>query len=270
MFLLLFSELRFGNAAGAELPALRVKFRQKGCDTEQCCNAAVCFRQSFLKIKEGEMRKLSVLLLCLAVIARFSVPAFSLTVIPADSAEALAYSLAGPGITISDVSFTGNLAAAGYFSDGPAETGLEKGTVLTTGFASNLNGTSNTSDEMTGVNNTAGDPDLDAMIPGYSTFDAAVLSFDFIPSGDTLKFSCIFGSEEYDEYADSDYNDVFGIFIDSVNYALVPETDTPVSVSSINSTSYSEYYNDNDAFKSFGGSRNLTLILLNMTVLQMS
>ncbi|MCP4110087.1 MAG: hypothetical protein GY749_31960, partial [Desulfobacteraceae bacterium] len=63
-----------------------------------------------------------------------------------------------------------------------AETGLEKGTVLTTGFASNLNGTSNTSDEITGVNNTAGDPGLDAMIPGYSTFDAAVLSFDFIPS----------------------------------------------------------------------------------------
>ncbi|MCP4112629.1 MAG: PEP-CTERM sorting domain-containing protein, partial [Desulfobacteraceae bacterium] len=75
----------------------------------------------------------------------------------------------------------------------------------------------------------------------------------FIPSGDTLEFSYIFGSEEYNEYADSDYNDVFGIFIDGVDYALVPETDTPVSVSSINSASYSEYYNDNDAFKDFGG-----------------
>jgi len=56
-------------------------------------------------------------------------------------------------------------------------------------------------------------PDLSVLAAGFQTFDASILEFDFIPQSDTLKFNYIFGSEEYPEYVNSGYNDVFGFFI---------------------------------------------------------
>jgi hypothetical protein len=192
------------------------------------------------------MKQFSILL-CVVAIIGFSTPAFSITITAMDSAEGLAESLVGTGITISNISFTGANVAAGYFEGGNAAgIGIEKGVVLTSGFASNLNGTTNTVDGITGNNGVAGDSDLNALIPGYSTNDATVLSFDFVSQGDAAYFNYVFGSEEYNEYVGSNFNDVFGFFVDDVNYALIPDTDTAVSINNVNNNSNSSYYNDND------------------------
>jgi hypothetical protein len=48
----------------------------------------------------------------------------------------------------------------------------------------------------------------------------AILEFDFVPLADTLKFRYAFGSEEYMEFANSSFNDVFGFFISGPNPGL--------------------------------------------------
>jgi hypothetical protein len=61
---------------------------------------------------------------------------------------------------------------------------------------------------------------------------------------DTLKFRYAFGSEEYMEFANSSFNDVFGFFISgpnpsggsytNQNIALIPGTATPVTINNVN------------------------------------
>lgn len=191
------------------------------------------------------MKKFLVFLCAISIIA-FSAPVFSMTITAMDNATNLAQSLVGSGVTISNVSYTGANVASGYFTGGTAAgIGIESGIVLTSGFASHLNGTSNTSGSITGGNGLSGDADLNALIPGYSTNDATVLEFDFVSDGNAAYFSYVFGSDEYNEYVGSSYNDVFGFFAQGVNVALIPGTSIPVSINNINNGSYSGYYNDN-------------------------
>ncbi|MEA1866584.1 MAG: choice-of-anchor L domain-containing protein, partial [Thermodesulfobacteriota bacterium] len=108
-----------------------------------------------------------------------------------------------------------------------------------------------TSDDITGANGLSGISYLDNLIPGYTTHDATILEFDFVSSGDAAYFNYVFGSEEYNEWVGSAYNDVFGFFLDGTavtdNVALIPETNTAVSINNVNNGLYSQYYNDNDS-----------------------
>lgn len=61
-----------------------------------------------------------------------------------------------------------------------------------------------------------------------------MLEFDFTTTGGNLFFSFVFASEEYNEYVNSSFNDVFGFFVNGVNIALVPGTSTPVAINSVN------------------------------------
>ncbi|MDP2644561.1 MAG: choice-of-anchor L domain-containing protein [Desulfobacterales bacterium] len=200
------------------------------------------------------MKKVILFLAIFSVLA-FSAPSSAMTITAFDSAGNLAQSLAGTGIAISNVSYNGASAASGYFAGGTAAgIGIDKGIVLTTGLASNLHGASNTSDSITGSHNTAGDADLSKLISNKTTYDAAVLEFDFKISetATAAYFNYVFGSEEYNEWAKSTYNDVFGFFVNEVNsvnkvnYALIPGTSTPVSISSVNKWTNQGFFNNND------------------------
>ncbi|MEI8280477.1 MAG: choice-of-anchor L domain-containing protein, partial [Bacteroidota bacterium] len=112
----------------------------------------------------------------------------------------------------------------------------------TTGAGSGANGPQSTGGNNANAshnNNAAGDPQLTALA-GQTTYDACSLQFDVIPSGDTLKFQYVFGSEEYINSVCAQYNDVFAFFISGPgivgqqNIALVPGTNVPVAVNSIN------------------------------------
>lgn len=188
-------------------------------------------------------------LICLATLGLLGVAANApaMTITAMDSADNLANALGGAGVTISNVTYTGAFAASGYFTGGAAAgLGIDKGIVLTSGYANNLNGTSNTSDEITGDNGLAGYGALNGLIPGYSTHDATVLEFDFVSEGSTAYFNYAFGSDEYNEWVGSAYNDVFGFFFQDNNIALIPGTSTPVSINNVNGGSYSTYFNTND------------------------
>lgn len=150
---------------------------------------------------------------------------------PAD----LVTALLGPGVAASNVTFTGANTAAGTFAGGTGVVGFGSGIMLSSGNIAFVPGP-NTQDDVSGINLGIGDPDLDALIPGYTTFDACVLEFDFQCTGtQIIQFHYVFTSEEYNEWVNSPFNDVFGFFLNGANIALVPGSPgTPVSINNVN------------------------------------
>ena len=165
-----------------------------------------------------------------------------ITITPGATALALANKLAGPGVLILNPTITCPANANGIFT-GVSSLGFDSGIVLTCGQATTV-GTAvgaggAASLFATTDNTTAGDAQL-TTLAGQPTFDACVLEFDFRPAGDTVKFNYVFGSEEYTDFACTNFNDVFGFFISGpgyaspVNIALVPGTNVPVCINSVN------------------------------------
>ncbi len=146
----------------------------------------------------------------------------------------LAAALVGPGVTVSNVTFTGANVGAGTFTGGSGIVGFESGIVLGTGNIASVVGP-NASDSTTTVNGVPGDADLEGLIPGFTTSDASVLEFDFeCPSLLVISFEYRFTSEEYNEFVNSSFNDVVGFFLNGANIALVPGSAAPVSVNTVN------------------------------------
>lgn len=166
----------------------------------------------------------------------------------------LASVLAGPGIDVSNVSYTGARAAAGMFSGGEEIVGFESGIVIGTGRIASVKGPNKVVDATT-ENGTPGDSLLDLLAgSGNPTEDAAILSFDFVPHGSSITFEYVFASEEYNEYVNTGYNDVFAFYVNGENCAVVGRTALPVSINTINNgnpfgippVSHPELYRNND------------------------
>jgi hypothetical protein len=134
--------------------------------------------------------------------------------------------------------------SVGYFFNAWSSINLESGALLTTGlinFAQGPNQAENSGITLSGMT----DPDLQAM-SGLPVLDAVWIEFDIIPNDSILGFEYVFASEEYCEYANSSFEDLFGIFIsgpgifgpfnnNAENMAWVPgQYGTPVSVTTIN------------------------------------
>lgn len=150
--------------------------------------------------------------------------------------------IVGPGITASNIIYNGSSDARGLFSGGDTSIGIESGIVLSSGNIAGAVGP-NTVDNISTQLGFPGDSDLDGLIPGYSTFDATTLQFDFVvdpvaggsPDPVTVAFRYVFASDEYNEWVDSEYNDVFGFFFNGSNIALIPGTPIPVAINTVNS-----------------------------------
>ena len=160
--------------------------------------------------------------------------------------------LFGSCVDVSNISFNGSSTSAiGYFSDSTASIGFDYGLLLTTGDIMNAIGPNTTGGAGTTLN-MPGDPMLNQLIPGYISFDAVSINFDFTPQADTL-VACefVFASEEYPEFVGSSFNDVFGFFINGPgtngwqNIAYIPETPIPVTINNVNQASFPQYYVNN-------------------------
>ncbi|MEZ6115309.1 MAG: choice-of-anchor L domain-containing protein [Pirellulaceae bacterium] len=66
------------------------------------------------------------------------------------------------------------------------------------------------------------------------------------PEVTTVSFEYVFASEEYNEYVNSSFNDVFGFFLNGSNIALLPGTSTPVTINNVNGGTNSSYFKNND------------------------
>jgi hypothetical protein len=182
----------------------------------------------------------------------------ALEITATNDAGLLSSTILGSGITLSNATYSGGEASAGTFTGGlAAGIGIDRGILLTTGLAVDADGPNLNADlpEGIGWNDTSmgkdgsieylglpGDADLSALVAGLETHDASVLEFDFSTAGGNVFFNYVFGSEEYTGYVTSDFNDVFGFFLDGENIALVPGTADPVAINSVNPLTYAEYY----------------------------
>jgi hypothetical protein len=167
--------------------------------------------------------------------------------------------LAGSGVNISNIQYTGNINALGAFTTDSISTnlGFTNGLILSTGSVSSVADIS--SNFSSADNGTGSDPQLAALVPD-NVNDASVLEFDFIPSSDSVEFRYVFASEEYPEYVGEIFNDVFGFFISgpnpaggtyaNLNIARIPDTNLPISINNVNANSNSQYYIDNSANQS--------------------
>ncbi len=164
------------------------------------------------------------------------------------TATILSSALAGAGVTILSPTLTCAGNANAVFTTGAiSPLGIPTGIVLTTGNAVDSTTASGfgygvgdpSSDFANTGNGTPGDALLTALASN-PTYDACILEFNFKPAGDTIKFDYVFGSEEYTDYTCSTFNDVFAFFITGgayttpTNLALVPGTNIPVAVNSVN------------------------------------
>lgn len=166
--------------------------------------------------------------------------------------EDLVNTILGDGVTVQNVQLTGVERSSGTFSGGTGIIGFEDGIVLSTGDIEHIVGP-NVSDDISAVNDLPGDPDLEALIPGFNTNDATILEFEFIPENDVVSFQYVFASDEYNEYVNTEFNDVFGFFINGENRALLPDNETVVSINNVNGgnpfgtdASNPEFFRNND------------------------
>ncbi len=149
--------------------------------------------------------------------------------------------LLGTGVTATNITYTGSPIARGTFNGAASNIGLGSGVLLTTGSIFNAPGP-NDKDNSGTDNLRPGNHDLNTLAD-TSTQDACILEFDFVPLTDTVRFRYVFGSEEYNEYVCSFYNDVFAFFISGPgitgfqNIALIPGTATPVTINRLNNGS---------------------------------
>ena len=137
--------------------------------------------------------------------------------------------------------------------------GMEDGIVLSTGLISEITNPSvfHASTDLA----FPGDTDLTFLLDSVLSpeiNDACSIEMEVTPKTNFLRFEYIFGSEEYPEYVNTNFNDLFAFFIsgpgivgnplinNQKNIAVLPSNGNPmVSINSVNDQLNWEYYRDN-------------------------
>lgn len=180
----------------------------------------------------------------------FSQIAVNSTVTPTD----IVNSFIGSGTSVSNITMNCNTGAFGTFSNGNTTVvGINDGIVLTTGLTSTATDPNSIPNAGACNDTSFSDPDLLSLNPN-ATYDPCILEFDFVPHCNSMTISFAFGSDEYPEYVDSLYNDVFGFFVTGPNpsggsytnhnIGSLPDN-TGVSIKTINATDNSGYFINN-------------------------
>lgn len=152
-------------------------------------------------------------------------------------------------LEIKNVEFKGDKQSGGAFNVSTTEFPLigqlkvASGAILGSGSINDVQGPNSTSANSTRTNG-GSDSDLEALSTiDNQTNNRAVLEFDLdVPEEvTTVSFEYIFGSEEYNEFTGSAFNDVYAFFVNGTNVATVPDPDGPDSLpASINNVNHGQ------------------------------
>lgn len=157
--------------------------------------------------------------------------------------------LGSPDLQVSNISYVGATHSLGYFTYPGGKLGMNDGILLTTGSAFGSRGPNNS--PIMGLDNNRPGDVLLTKLAGKTTYDAVVVEFDFYPVSTRVEFKYVFASEEYLEYVNRGFNDVFGFFLSGpgiegyVNLAQLPDSKEIVSVNSINDRENAQFFIDN-------------------------
>jgi gliding motility-associated-like protein len=162
--------------------------------------------------------------------------------------------IGGDCFEVSGITSTGTTNSRGTFNNGTASIGIQTGAVLCTGHVNIIPGPNNAQNANNGFgNNSPDDPDL-ATLSNGNQFDLTRIEFDFTPTSDQVQFDYVFASEEYCEFANSNFNDVFGFFISgpgingNQNLALIPNSNNPITINNVNHVDNTQYYVNNNTW----------------------
>jgi hypothetical protein len=183
---------------------------------------------------------------CVLVLLLVSPAAFALTtksIAGGVTADDVAATVTGPGATITNVRITGAGNAIGTFAEGGL--GIGSGVILSTGDIADAAGPNDSSGSGVSLG-TDGDGQLNAIVTPRTTFDAAILEFDVVTTTPVFIINYVFASEEYREYVDDEYNDVFAFYVDGSNIARTPGSSDPVTINTINHLRNTNLYRDNE------------------------
>jgi len=155
------------------------------------------------------------------------------------------------------ITFEGDEESIGFFSSGNDALNVEEGIILSTGKVEDAIGPNSKYNTGTWIDGPSNDPDLEQLLAGnYNLRDRASLEFDFTPTSEMISFEFVFASEEYCEYVNTDFNDVFGFFISgpgingpfsdgAENIAFVPGSNDYISINSVNHLQNQFFFNNN-------------------------
>jgi gliding motility-associated-like protein len=171
--------------------------------------------------------------------------------------------IGGDCFEVTGVNFSGTSGQLGTFTSGTASINIEDGVIISTGAIGNVPGPNSSASITTGYFDAGTDSDLDAISGGGTLYDIAQIDFDFTPTEDQITFEYAFASDEYCEFAGTQFNDVFGFFIsgpgingpysnNSENIAIIPGTGDNVAINSINHYTNVAYYLDNSITETCG------------------
>lgn len=176
--------------------------------------------------------------------------------------------LLGEGVTATNITYTGGISQLGYLENGSSVFSVDAGLMLNTDnalcddFCADCLGGGTDADLLNVANSVP--PLIGQSFTVSSVNDLCILEFDFEAGGDSISFNYVFGSDEYLTWVNTQYNDIFAFFLSgpgitgpyaapagfpngAINIAQVPESDPvlPVTISSVNNVTNSEYYVDN-------------------------
>jgi gliding motility-associated-like protein len=169
-------------------------------------------------------------------------------------------------ITWSTGSNFGSSNGIGFFQNSNPNFPMQSGVVLSTGSAINTLGP-NSSILNDGSSAWPGDSNLEATLAAAGitmvSKNATVLEFDFTPISPNFSFDFIFASEEYGNFQ-CQYSDAFAFLLTDMNtgvtknLAVVPNTNTPISVVTIRDFLYNSSCPsvNSQYFGSFNGGSN--------------
>lgn len=141
---------------------------------------------------------------------------------------------------VSNVTYTGWSGAIGTFNGVNTTLGIDRGVIMTTGTIYNDSAGPHGPNDLPNAG-------VDNLKPGYAplsdligteTFNAAVLECDFVASTDSVKLDYVFGSEEYPEFVNTQFNDGFAFFISGPGITDTINMATAVSINTVNNINF--------------------------------
>lgn len=172
-----------------------------------------------------------------------------LVVDPTYTGQQLTDLIVGDGIAVSNIALNCPNGGSAYFDGSGTNLNMATGVLLTSGTVANA-ASNNNDPGASACNGAPGDPQVEG-VANETTYDACILEFDIVPTCSQLTFTYIFASDEYPEYINREFADAMVItisgpgFVGQQNIALIPTTSTGVGITTVNSSSYSQYYVNN-------------------------
>ncbi|KEJ90581.1 Hint domain-containing protein [Sulfitobacter donghicola] len=193
------------------------------------------------------------------------------TVREGTTATDMAQEIFGTGVTVTGATYYGDNDSAGIYTGGdstsPGVVPGDTGVIMSTGEAEDFTNSSGQSNQSTNTTtNTSGTNNFNPYntAAGGTTYDASTLDIDFIPDNDKLTMQFVFSSEEYPEFANSIYQDFFGVWINGqfVEHDVGDGTTAPFNISTTNNINmYVDNTNDDYNTEMDGFTITLTLTM---------